>query len=56
MTTANDNAPAKTYARRRPLAPEARQAAARMVIAASRASGKTPEQWIVDIAEDKELS
>mgnify|MGYP006876078442 CR=1 FL=1 len=55
MTTAAANATRSTDFRR-PLAPEARQAAARMVISASRASGKTPEQWIVDIADGKELS
>lgn len=38
---------------RRPLAPEARRAAARMVIAANDASGVTPDPRIVAIAEGK---
>ena len=51
MTTAKDNAPAKTYARRRPLAPAARQAAARAVMAANKANGKPSDPRIVAIAK-----
>lgn len=52
MTT-TERQPARSTSVRRQLAPEVRQAAARMVIAASKANGKTPDQRIVDIAEGK---
>ncbi|WP_071288239.1 hypothetical protein [Mycolicibacterium llatzerense] len=37
----------------KPLAPEVRRAAARMVIAANEANGETPDPRIVDIANGK---
>ncbi|GLB86837.1 hypothetical protein SRL2020028_60930 [Mycobacterium kiyosense] len=39
---------------RRPLGPAARRAAARMVIAANKANGETPDPRIVAVAEGKD--
>lgn len=45
-----------TGAPRRPLAPAARRAAARMVIAADKASGKTSDPRVVAIAEGRDTT
>lgn len=54
MATSGDIAEPAPTTRRRPLAPAARRAAARMVIAATEASGETPDPRIVAIAEGKD--
>jgi hypothetical protein len=51
--TATGKAQRATYPRRRVLAPEARRAAARVVIAANKADGETPDPRIVAVAESK---
>lgn len=54
MTTTDRVDTTPSGPRRRPLAPAARRAAARMVIAATEASGDTPDPRIVEIAKGKD--
>jgi hypothetical protein len=56
MTATEDKAQRGTYPKRRVLAPEVRRAAARMVIAANKANGETPDPRIVAVAEGKASS
>lgn len=54
MTTTDRAATPPATTPRRPLGPAARRAAARMVIAANKANGETPDPRIVAIAEGKD--